>query len=146
MADTVPVTPAPSPHRHSPQNYAKTFTGFTSERDAIREAARRTNQRARELGLVCAVLDAFEGYEGLLDRQRHAEKIDAFRFWVEVAGILGIEQIQIPAAFDGAEVVSGDRELIASDLREVCDIGLGVSPPIKVSESKELGQPVGISC
>jgi 4-hydroxyphenylpyruvate dioxygenase len=84
--------------------------------------------------LVCAVLDAFEGYEGLIDRQRHADKIDEFKFWVEIAGILGIEQIQIPAAFNPEAEVSGDFELIASDLREVCDIGLGVSPPVKVSE------------
>jgi hypothetical protein len=78
------------------------------------------------------VLDAFEGYEGLLDRTRHDEKIEEFKFWVELCGILGIEQIQIPATFDPADVASGDLDLIVADLREVADIGLSVSPPVKV--------------
>jgi len=120
----------------TPQNYAKTLPGFTADpREAIRDAARQTNRRARELGLVCAVLDAFEGYEGLLDRARHAQKIDEFKFWVEIAGILGIEQIQIPAAFNPAEEVSGEHDVIVADLREVCDIGLSVSPAVKVSQT-----------
>lgn len=116
-----------------PQGYAKTLPGFPSERDAIREATRQANARARSLGLVVAVLDAFEGYEGLVDRAAHARKVDEFAFWVELAGILGAELIQIPATFDPAEVASGERALIVADLREVCDVGLSVSPPVKVS-------------
>ncbi|ORY90314.1 xylose isomerase-like protein [Leucosporidium creatinivorum] len=115
------------------ENYAKTLQGFDDVQDAIREAARQTNERARSLNLVCVALDAFEGYEGLIDRARHDEKIKEFKFWIELCGILGIEQIQIPATYDPLDVASGDLDLIVADLREVSDIGLSVSPPIKIA-------------
>lgn len=85
------------------------------------------------MGLALAVLDAFEGYEGLLDRTKHAEKIEDFKFWVELCGILGVECIQIPATFGSAETTSGDEKVIIDDLREVADIGLSVVPNVKVS-------------
>ncbi|GAA6019104.1 hypothetical protein JCM10207_006544 [Rhodosporidiobolus poonsookiae] len=115
------------------QNYAKTLEGFSNERDAIREAARQTNVRARELGLVCVVLDAFEGYEGLIDRKRHEELVDEWRFWVELCGILGIEHIQIPASFAPKEKATGDLDTIVADLQKLADIGLSVTPPVKIA-------------
>ncbi|GAA6049865.1 hypothetical protein JCM3770_004221 [Rhodotorula araucariae] len=128
------------PHHHPfidpappPQRYAKTLTGFSDPRDALREAARQTNRRARALGLVCVVLDAFEGYEGLVDRARHDELVNEFAFWVELCGILGIEQIQIPASFVPADKATRDVELVVADLRELADIGLSVSPPVKIA-------------
>ncbi|GAA5893578.1 hypothetical protein JCM6882_007854 [Rhodosporidiobolus microsporus] len=116
------------------ENYAKTLPTFSSSPlDAIREAARQTNTRARELNLVCVCLDAFENYEGLVDRKKHAARVEDFRFWVELCGILEIEHIQIPASFATKEEASGDLELIAEDLRELADIGLSVSPPVKIA-------------
>lgn len=92
-----------------------------------------TSLRARALGLALTVLDAFEGYEGLIDRKEHAEKVESFKFWVELCGIMGIEYIQIPATFHPADIASGDEKLIIDDLRVVADIGLSVTPPVKVS-------------
>lgn len=92
-----------------------------------------TSQRARTLGLTLSVLDAFEGYEGLIDLNKHAEKIEAFKYWIELCGILGIEYIQIPATFEPADTASGDEYVIIKDLREVADIGLSVIPNVKVS-------------
>ncbi|BGP37644.1 hypothetical protein JCM10449v2_001561 [Rhodotorula kratochvilovae] len=115
------------------EGYANTLTGFKDPRDALREAARQTNRRARELNLVCVVLDAFENFEGLLDRERRAQRIEDFRFWVEIAGILGIENIQIPASFEQEDQTTGDIEVIVADLRELADIGLSVSPPVKIA-------------
>lgn len=114
------------------QNYAKSLTSFSNPRDALREAARRVNQRAQSLGLVCAVLDAFEGYEGLLDREQHDRLVDDFKFWVELCGIMGIEMVQVPASFETSEKATDDVDVLVADLRELADIGLSVSPPIKV--------------
>ncbi|GAA6043174.1 hypothetical protein JCM8097_008708 [Rhodosporidiobolus ruineniae] len=115
------------------EGYANTLTGFSNKRDALREAARQTALRARDLGIVLVVLDAFEGYEGLLDRKRHDELVDEYRFWVELAGIMGIEQIQIPATFEPKEKTAGDIDQIVNDLKELVDIGLSVSPPVKIA-------------
>lgn len=114
------------------QGYAKTLDGFSSSpRDAVRAAARETNRIALELGLVLVAIDAFEGYDGSTDREQHTVLLDEFRFWVELCGIMGIEQIQVPANF-GGDLASPDVDLIASDLRELADIGLSVTPAISV--------------
>ncbi|BGO90248.1 hypothetical protein NBRC10512_004769 [Rhodotorula toruloides] len=115
------------------ENYAKSLTSFSNPRDALREAARRVNQRAQSLGLVCAVLDAFEGYEGLLDREQHDRLVDDFKFWVELCGIMGIEMVQVPASFETSEKATDDVDVLVADLRELADIGLSVSPPIKMA-------------
>lgn len=83
--------------------------------------------------MALTVLDAFENYEGLLDRSKHEDKIEDFKFWVEICVILGVETIQIPATFEEANITSGDEKLIINDLREVADIGLSVIPPIKIA-------------
>jgi len=121
------------------QGYAKTLTGFDDLKDSIRHVARLTSQRARALGLALTVLDAFEGYEGLIDRKKHAEKVEFFRFWVEICGILGIEYIQIPATFEPKEVATGEEMVIVEDLRIVADIGLSVTPSVKVGSETVLG-------
>ncbi|KAM0752621.1 xylose isomerase-like protein [Meredithblackwellia eburnea MCA 4105] len=116
------------------EGLAKTLPGYSSNpKDAIREAARQTNTLARSLGLALMVMDAFEGYEGLKDRKKHDELVEDFKFWVELCGILGIEMIQIPATFHPKEQLSEDLEVHAEDLRKLCDIGLSVTPNIKIA-------------
>ncbi|KAI5476097.1 3-dehydroshikimate dehydratase [Pseudohyphozyma bogoriensis] len=112
--------------------YAKSLKVDSSDpKDALREAARQTNALARELGLVLAAIDAFEGYEGLVDRTRHAALVEDFKFWVELCGIMGIEIIQIPATFDPKATL--DESLVVPDLRELCDLGLAASPPVQIA-------------
>lgn len=110
------------------------MTGYDDLKDAIREVARLTSKRARSLGLVLAVIDAFENYEGLKDRTKHDELFKEFEFWIELCGIMGIEYIQIPATYKSSDAFSGDKNLITKDLRKAAEAGLSVTPPVKVSE------------
>lgn len=80
------------------------------------------------------MLDAFENFEGLIDRRSFAAKIEEFRFWVEISTILGIEIIQVPASFEPATVATGDEKQIIFDLQTLADIGLSVVPAINVSQ------------
>ncbi|PWN36980.1 xylose isomerase-like protein [Meira miltonrushii] len=115
------------------EGYAKTLEGYNDPKEAIREVARLCNERAHSLGLVLTVLDAFENYEGLIDRSKHVEQFEDFQFWIELCGIMGIEYIQIPASFQPTDLLSKDEDLIIEDLRKVADAGLSVIPPVKIA-------------
>jgi 4-hydroxyphenylpyruvate dioxygenase len=62
-------------------------------------------------------------YDGLRDRSKHAERIEEMKLWIEMAKILGTNLIAIPSTCLPDAEVSGDRDLIAQDLREVADLG-----------------------
>jgi 4-hydroxyphenylpyruvate dioxygenase len=95
-------------------------------------AAARTILRmckARGIEIVC--LQPFSHYEGLLDRSEHDRRLEQLKFWIQLAHELNTDIIQIPASFLPAEQVTEDLELIVSDLREVADMGLRATPPIR---------------
>lgn len=85
--------------------------------------------RARGIEILC--LQPFCHYDGLLNREEHERRLEELRLWVELAHELETDIIQIPASFLPAEYVTEDLDLIVSDLREVADIGLRASPPIR---------------
>ncbi|KAK0750369.1 xylose isomerase-like protein [Schizothecium vesticola] len=85
--------------------------------------------KARSIEIVC--LQPFAHYEGLLDRAHHERRLEQLVFWIQLAHTLETDLIQIPASFLPADQVSGDPELIVSDLRKVADMGLAASPPIR---------------
>jgi 4-hydroxyphenylpyruvate dioxygenase len=81
------------------------------------------------LEIIC--LQPFMHYEGLRDRQRHAERIEEMKVWMQLAKVLGTDIIQVPSSFISEEECSGDVDLIASDLREIADMGLQQNPVIR---------------
>ncbi|KAF1999581.1 3-dehydroshikimate dehydratase [Amniculicola lignicola CBS 123094] len=81
------------------------------------------------LEIIC--LQPFMHYEGLRDRQKHVERIEEMRLWIQLAQVLGTDLIQIPSSFISADECSGDIDLIVSDLQEVADMGLQLSPPMR---------------
>ncbi|KAJ4350165.1 uncharacterized protein N0V89_008786 [Didymosphaeria variabile] len=83
------------------------------------------------LGLEVICLQPFMHYEGLLDRSNHSKRIEEMRLWIQLAKVLDTDLIQVPSSFLAAEEISDDVELIVSDLRELADIGLTQSPPIR---------------
>ena len=83
----------------------------------------------RQLEIIC--LQPFWNYEGLLDRQEHADRLDQLSFWFSLAKTLGTDLIQIPSNFLPAPALSGDTALAIADLREAADMGLCQQPPIR---------------
>ncbi|EDU42180.1 3-dehydroshikimate dehydratase [Pyrenophora tritici-repentis] len=81
------------------------------------------------LEIVC--LQPFMHYEGLLDRQRHAERIEEMKLWMKLAHVLGTDLIQVPSSFLPRDQLSSDIDFIASDLREVAELGLKQTPVIR---------------
>lgn len=95
------------------------------------EAAAMVRQMCADRGLAILCLQPFSGYEGLVDRQQHAQRLEQLRFWFALARALGTDMVQIPSSFLPASQCSGDQDLIVADLQEVADMGLGEQPPIR---------------
>ncbi|KAK3305450.1 xylose isomerase-like protein [Chaetomium strumarium] len=85
--------------------------------------------QARGIQVLC--LQPFSQYDGLLDRAEHDRRLEQLRFWFDLARELHTDIIQVPANFLPAQQVTEDLNLIVSDLREVADMGLQASPPIR---------------
>ncbi|PIA98126.1 3-dehydroshikimate dehydratase [Cercospora beticola] len=101
---------------------AKELPGGATPENHIR-AARYIRQLCDDRGIAIMCLQPFMHYDGLRDRQRHAERIEEMKLWVEMAHILGTNLIAIPSTCLSNDEVSGDVDLITADLREVADLG-----------------------
>ncbi|KAF2107845.1 3-dehydroshikimate dehydratase [Lophiotrema nucula] len=82
-------------------------------------------------GLEIINLQPFMHYEGLLDRQQHAERIEEMKLWMRLARALGTDLISVPSTFLPKEEVSKDVSLIVADFREISDLGLQQTPVIR---------------
>ncbi|ROW04718.1 hypothetical protein VMCG_04856 [Cytospora schulzeri] len=89
----------------------------------------RTLCADRHLTIIC--LQPFAHYEGLLDREAHAQRIEILHFWIRLAHELGTDMIQVPSSFLPADHITTDMDLIVSDLQELADIGAASSPPVR---------------
>ncbi|KAF2019745.1 3-dehydroshikimate dehydratase [Aaosphaeria arxii CBS 175.79] len=94
-------------------------------------AARYVRSLCTSLNIEILCLQPFMHYEGLRDRQRHAERIDEIKVWMDVVKILDTDVIAVPSSFLPKEEISGDMNLIVSDLRELADLGLQQTPVIR---------------
>ncbi|KAJ5739163.1 4-hydroxyphenylpyruvate dioxygenase [Penicillium manginii] len=97
----------------------------------ILQAAENVHSICQVQGLEIIGLQPFLFYEGLKDRDQHARLIEKMQFWFKIAKSLGTNTIQIPANFLPAEQLTGDREVIAADLRQVADMGAAENPSIR---------------
>ncbi|TKA26184.1 hypothetical protein B0A50_04681 [Salinomyces thailandicus] len=75
----------------------------------------------RKITVVC--LQPFMHYEGLRDRQKHAQRIEEMRLWIVLAKILGTNLISIPSTTMPEDQMTGDLDVIVDDLREIADLG-----------------------
>ncbi|KAF1914259.1 xylose isomerase-like protein [Ampelomyces quisqualis] len=103
--------------------------GSSSPSD-LRAGAASVHELCSSLGLEIICLQPFMHYEGLLDRKRHDERIEEMKLWMELAHILGTDIVQVPSSFLPRDQISGDTNLIVSDLREIADLGLQQTPVI----------------
>lgn len=96
-------------------------------------AARYVRQLCASRGLHILCLQPFQHYEGLVDRARHAERVDEMQLWMHLAIALGTDLIHIASNVLPRDQVSPDLALHASDLREVADLGAMQQPPVRLS-------------
>ncbi|KAF2459967.1 xylose isomerase-like protein [Lineolata rhizophorae] len=94
------------------------------------KAARMIRRLCDERSIQIIALQPFGFYEGLLDRNTHEEHILKLKLWFRFVKILGTDTIEIPSQFL-REGVSGDEELIISDLRKLADLGRQEMPPVR---------------
>lgn len=104
--------------------------GSTSTPDLLAAAA-SIRELCTSLGLEIICLQPFMHYEGLIDRTKHAQRIEEMKVWMQIAHVLRTDIVQIPSSFLPADECSGDIDLIVSDLREVADMGLQQTPVIR---------------
>ncbi|KAB8277281.1 xylose isomerase-like protein [Aspergillus minisclerotigenes] len=93
-------------------------------------AAQEARAICDHYGLEVIGMQPFLFYEGLTDRAQHQEKIERLKLWFAIVKILGTDIIQIPSNFQ-SEGISGDLDLIVSDMIEVADMGLKEEPVVR---------------
>jgi 4-hydroxyphenylpyruvate dioxygenase len=103
----------------------------TPSPEAQLHAAHTIRTLCDDRNLTIIGLQPFMHYEGLLDRNEHAARIEKLKLWFNIVKLLGTDVIQIPANFLAREEISGDMEVVVQDLRQIADMGLQESPPIK---------------
>jgi 4-hydroxyphenylpyruvate dioxygenase len=70
-------------------------------------------------------------YGGILNRTRHAERIEEMHFWMLLAKRLRTDLIQIPSSFLPESECTNDLDMTIQDMTEIADLGLTQSPPIR---------------
>ena len=93
-----------------------------SPSERLKQAARKVRSMCDERGIAVVCLQPFMHYEGLRDRQRHRERVEEFKTWIQLAKILHTDIIAIPSTCLPESEVSGDLDLIVADMREVADL------------------------
>ncbi|CAG9990362.1 unnamed protein product [Clonostachys byssicola] len=114
------------------EHLAKRLTSKeTPDGEDILQAARHVHETCTREKLEIIGLQPFLFYEGLVDRSQHARLIEKIHLWFRIAKELQTTIIQIPANFLPADQVTTDINVIVEDLRQLADLGLKESPPIR---------------
>lgn len=106
------------------------YAGSQSASDLL-IAADSIRNLCSSLGLEIICLQPFMHYEGLLDRQKHSDRIQEIKLWMQLAHVLHTDIIQVPSSFLSRDQISSDIKLIVSDLQEIADLGLQQTPVIR---------------
>ncbi|KAI1343048.1 xylose isomerase-like protein [Xylariaceae sp. FL0016] len=115
---------------HAAKGLSKDPDASPSTADLV-DAAAHVQSLCQSLGLTIISLQPFAFYDGLVDRAQHARMLGRIKLWFFLVKVLGTDTIQVPANFLPPDQVSDDLDLIASDLRELADLGLRESPPVR---------------
>ncbi|KAJ7483331.1 xylose isomerase-like protein [Mycena latifolia] len=112
---------------------AKKFSPDSDEKDeaAMLRAAQYVRDLCDQNGLDILVLQPFMNYDGLLEQSQHDELIVKLELWFKVVKVLGTDMIQTPARCMNSEGTTGDIEKIVSDLKEIAELGLKETPPVR---------------
>jgi 4-hydroxyphenylpyruvate dioxygenase len=99
--------------------------------ETLVQASRIVRRLCDERGLEIIALQPFMHYEGLRDREWHAQRISEMRLWLKLAKILGTDLIEIPSTFFDETIVTGDRDVIVADLKEIAELGMKEDPTMR---------------
>lgn len=105
--------------------------------DNLLVAADHVYQICQAHNIDIITLQPFMFYDGLIDRTQHARMLDKMRLWLRLAARLHTDTIGVPANFvtpntqNPDDTITGNRDVIAADLREICDLGLARSPVVR---------------
>nr|POF13296.1 3-dehydroshikimate dehydratase [Quercus suber] len=102
--------------------FAKEISGEVNP-SSLKAACHLIHQKCSELGVAIVCLQPFMHYEGLRDRAEHARRIEEMTLWISLTQILDTKIIAIPSTSLGTDVMTGDLDVIVSDLQEVADLG-----------------------
>lgn len=99
--------------------------------ETLIQASHIVRKLCDDRGLEIIALQPFMHYEGLRDRDWHAERVAEMSLWLKLAKILGTDLIQIPSSFLDESIISGDRDVIVADLREIAELGMKEDPTMR---------------
>jgi len=88
----------------------------------MRAAASAVADHCAVLNLTVISLQPFRNYDGIICPVQHAERLDEFREWMRIAGLLGTNTIGVPATIDPHGHHVGDRGAIIADMRELTEL------------------------
>lgn len=108
--------------------YARDHLGAVADDTKI-QAAKDVKVLCDKLGIKPFILQPFWFYEGLVDRKEHEARIAKLRLWMKLVKVLDIRIIQIPTNWM-KEGITGDMDVIVSDLTEMAEIGLEQDPTV----------------
>ncbi|KAJ5195582.1 uncharacterized protein N7498_009020 [Penicillium cinerascens] len=98
-----------------------------SDRDYEIDAAHAIRDLCAERGLRVLALQPFRHYEGLLDLEQHAQRLDELNHWKQLCQILGDDLfILIPSSFLDPSEITGDRDRLVADLAQAADVAFPV--------------------
>ncbi|KAJ5160927.1 uncharacterized protein N7482_007931 [Penicillium canariense] len=101
-----------------------------TDRDYEIDAAHAIRDLCAERGLRILALQPFRHYEGLIDPDQHAQRIDELKHWVQLSKILGDDLfILIPSSFLDPSEITGDRDRLVADLAQAADVAF----PIRIA-------------
>jgi 4-hydroxyphenylpyruvate dioxygenase len=98
-----------------------------TDRDYEIDAAHAIRDLCAERGLRVLALQPFRHYEGLLDPEQHAQRLDELKHWKQLSQILGDDLfILIPSSFLDPAEITGDRDRLVADLAQAADVAFPV--------------------
>jgi 4-hydroxyphenylpyruvate dioxygenase len=103
----------------------------TPTTEKLLQAASQVYGACQSRGLTIIGLQPFLFYEGLRDRSEHNKLIKKMELWLQLVKRLQTDTIQIPANFLPADQLTGDRDVIAADLRKLADMGAAEEPVVR---------------
>ncbi|KAF2158815.1 hypothetical protein M409DRAFT_71446 [Zasmidium cellare ATCC 36951] len=95
----------------------------------ILQAARRIRQICQDERLEIIAFASFQNFEG--QTSPLPERLQKAREWLAIAHHLGASHLQVPSNYD--RDASADRDVIVSELRELCDLANSFKPVIKIA-------------
>ncbi|KAL8946412.1 MAG: hypothetical protein Q9222_007191 [Ikaeria aurantiellina] len=103
------------------------------DESSLKEAAHSIRCLCDTFNMIIINLQPFRDYDGLLNRDHHAQKIAELKTtWLVLCHILQTDMIVITSVFPTpSPVATGDSGSIVADLREVADLGARADPPIR---------------